>query len=208
VGHIPNIGNPARRDNVLAEADSLPQPEVLGVVKESITDPTPQREGATWQRESGETMEFVAPPPPWEVDAKGQLNESDARLFVDVPKDWTLRWINPKLLDQFGWRYWQPVMASDPRVKVKVSSMVSVDNNIRRGGQTGDILAWMYTTWVVSRRQQLAKQADELAGKARDREASLNEEFQRGSFGPYVRAEARTQRTLLDATERDAVRRG
>ena len=181
---FPTLGYPSRRE-YLDETMPSPAPEVLGVVKDTITDPEPSHTSASWQSESGEQVEVTAPPPPWELEDK-EHQESDARRFIEVPKDWTVRWINPKLLDQFGWRYWQPVMASDPRVKVKVKSMVSVENNIRRGGQTGDILGWMYTRWVESRRKKDREETARLTQSAVDRQDTLREEFRRGTYGPYV----------------------
>ena len=172
-----------KRENAIADVGG-PQAEVLGVVNPSITDPTPKSGGAMWKSESGEDMEMLTPPPPWEV-GQGE-DDSDARRFVDVPNDWTLRWINPRLLDSQGWRYWQSVTASDPRVTVKVKQMQGADNLIRRGGLTGDILAWMYTTWVESRRKIRVQKAAELAGSAVAKQQQLTEEFKRGTFGPYL----------------------
>lgn len=163
--------------------------EVLGVIPNSpLTDPTPQGVDTQWEGADGQ-VSVSEPPPPWEIDERGDLLLSDARKFVDVPKNWTLRWINPRLLDQFGWRDWKPVMASDDNVRVKVETMVSPEGNIRRGGFTGDILAWMYTSWVESRRRQLQKATDQLAASSVNRQEELREEFRRGKYGPNIRLE-------------------
>lgn len=162
--------------------------EVLGVLDSTITAPGPQGAESQWQGPDGQ-VSLSEPPPPWELDETSDLALSDARRFVEVPSNWTLHWINPRLLDQFGWRDWQPVMASDPHVKVRVETMVSPEGNIRRGGFAGDILAWMYTSWVVSRRRQLQKQTDKLTNSAVNKQSELRDEFSRGKYGPYVRLE-------------------
>jgi hypothetical protein len=146
-----------------------------------------------------------APPPPWEVEAG--YNANDARAFVDCPNDWTLRWINPRLLDSEGWRYWKKVEAQDSRVKLKVDSMLQVDNTIRRGGVTGDILAWMPTHWVESRRALNVKAAKDLMGTAEAKREQLNEELRRGTFGPYVSGSASHTSAPVDARNFGSVAR-
>lgn len=174
---IPNIGS------------HIGGPEVLGsITNERILDPTPQGDDTVWQGADGQ-VSVAEPPPPWELDDNSGLAESDARRFVDAPANLTLRWINPKLLDQFGWRDWQPVMASDPRFKVRVTTMVSPEGNIRRGGFTGDILAWMYTSWVESRRRLQQRDTEKLTQSAVDRQQELKDEFARGKYGPNIRLE-------------------
>jgi len=131
------------------------------------------------------------PPPPWETDDP-RYAASDARQFVEVPKEWALRWLNPKIIEQSGWRYWQPVMASDPRVKVKVESMVTPEQNIRRGGAVGgDILGWMYQSWVESRRKLLSSAAAKLRESAIQRQELLKEEIKRGTYGPVSLTESK-----------------
>ena len=122
------------------------QPEVVGFIPADniVLDPAPQGPEAVWQTATGGGVSLSEEPPPWEL-AGGDDELSDARRYVDAPKDVTLRWINPKLLESQGWRYWRPVLQSDPRFTVKVDQMVSPDGNIRRGGATGDILAFMPT---------------------------------------------------------------
>ncbi len=86
-------------------------------------------------------------------------------------------------------------MASDPKVKVHVSSMVSPEGNVRRGGATGDILAWMYTSWVESRRRLLAEETDRLTRSSVEQQQQLKEDFRRGKYGPYMRIESATHPT-------------
>ena len=161
--------------------------KILGVIPDSklISDPTPQGSETEWQTDAG-TMSVVEPPPPWELPSNSELLDSDARRFIDFPENWTVRWINPRLLDQFGWRDWQPVMASDPRIKVHVDTMVSPEGNIRRGGAGGDFLAWMYTSWVESRRRKFSEETARLTQSAVDRQERLKEDFKRGKYGPNI----------------------
>jgi len=165
----------------LGSGSSLPpEPEVLGTITNPrITDPTAGDEHTNTWDSSGVTVQFSEPPPPWETDPEDGLAPSDARRYVDVPENWVLRWINPRLLDQLGWRDWQPVMKSDPRVKIKVSTMVSPEGNIRRGGFTGDILGWMYLGWVISRRKQHQRDTDQLTDSAVNQQQELREQFAR-----------------------------
>ena len=168
------------------EQDANARAEVLGTMKLDTTDP----QGTETQWDSGDgQMSMSEPPPPWEVDEQSNLTLSDARRFVEVPSNWTLRWINPRLLDQFGWRDWRPVLMSDPQVKSRVDTMVSPEGNIRRGGFTGDILAWMYTSWVESRRKQLQRDTDALTASSVKRQDQLREDFRSGKYGPNVRLE-------------------
>lgn len=164
------------------------QPEVIGFIPSDhkVLDPTPQGSDAQWETEDGHTVDLQEEAPPWEKEDSG-FEESDARRFVDVPTTWTLRWINPKLLESQGWRYWRPVMKSDPRVKVKVDQMVAPDGNIRRGGAIGDILAYMPTTWVESRRKQLLDQTKRQSQSAVDKQRELEDELRRMS--PYFHLE-------------------
>ena len=163
-----------------SKQDPAPQSEVLGVIPSDhkVLDPAPQGAESQWQTESGGGVSFNEEPPPWEL-AGGDDELSDARRYVDAPKDVTLRWINPKLLDSQGWRYWRPVLKSDPRFTVKVDQMVGPDGNIRRGGATGDILAFMPTHWVESRRKILEKKTQEQSQAAVDKVANLKDELKR-----------------------------
>lgn len=174
-------------ERIKARQESQSQ-EVLGVLDSTITAPGPQGVDTQWEGADGQVA-MAEPPPPWELPSNSDRLDSDARRFVDVPKNWTLRWINPKLLDQFGWRDWKPVMASDPNVKVHVESMIAPEGNIRRGGLTGDILAWMYTSWVESRRKLIQQRTDQQTDASVRRQEELREDFARGKYGPNVRLE-------------------
>lgn len=168
---------------------AAPASEVLGTVAADSTllNPTAQPPAsATWTGPDGKTVDLVEPPPPWEQNDP-RYDASDARQYVDVPPNWVLRWINPRLLESNGWRDWQPVLVNDSRVKVKVSQMTSADGNVRRGGATGDILAWMYRSWVESRwKEHIAKTQRQTDAAVRKHE-ELRDEFSRGTFGPYVK---------------------
>ena len=177
---VPTYGSArGQRENAIADAGG-PRPEILGTITSGNGD---------------------VPPPPWEVG--GTLDSGDARAFVEVPSEWVLRWKNPKMIDREGWDYWMKVEPQDSRVKILNPSMIQVDNTIRRGGPTGDILCWMHGSWVESRRALLAKKTRDLEGSARDKREALNEEFKRGKFGPYVHGEAShtTQQVRRDTVD-------
>jgi hypothetical protein len=178
---------------------------VVGTINDpKLLDPTPQGTDTQWQGADGQ-VSMVEPPPPWELDSDSELSDSDAKRFVDCPANITLRWINPRVLDSEGWRDWQPVMTSDPRFTVHVATMVSPEGNIRRGGFSGDILAWMYTSWVESRRRKYAEATARLTQTAVDKQAQLKDEFARGKYGPYVKLEGAThpRYTNVETRERD-----
>lgn len=158
--------------------------QVLGTVRDEITADAPPEETTF-----GAEVTMTEPPPPWELAQSGYAL-SDARRFVSVPDNIEVRWINPKVLDAEGWRDWQPVMASDKRFTVNVATMISPEGNIRRGGPTGDILAWMYKAWVVSRRKQFAEATEAQTLKMRQSQHQLKEDFQRNKYGPYTRLDS------------------
>lgn len=187
---IPTINSPlihAQREEL---AQPSPAPETLGSVSAVVTDPAPETPTTQWSGPAGD-IDLTEAPPPWEVNESG-YNASDARRFVDVPENWSLRWINPKLLEQFGWRYWQPVLASHPKVTIKVAQMVGPDQNVRRGS---DILAWMPTHWVESRQREKSKAVAKLTESAVNRQSQLKEEFRRGTYGPHLKLEGATHPT-------------
>jgi hypothetical protein len=169
--------------------EPAPQSEVLGVIPSDhkVLDPAPQGAESIWQTATGGGVSFNEEPPPWEL-AGGDDELSDARRYVDAPNDVTLRWINPKLLDSQGWRYWRPVMKSDARFTVKVDQMVSPDGNIRRGGATGDILAFMPTHWVESRRKILEQKTRDQSQSAVDRQAELDGKLR--EMSPFLHVDA------------------
>ena len=180
----PKIGNPDRRAEL---NESFPQEQILGTIDPSLlTGPTPME--TTWTREDGTTISLTEPPPPWEVADHG-YTASDARRFVEVPPNWALRWINPRLLDSEGWRDWQACLASDNRIQCKVPTMVSPEGYIRRGGSTGDILCWMWKGWYESKIQLHRQRTDELTNSAVNKQEELRDEFRRGTYGPNVKFE-------------------
>jgi hypothetical protein len=158
-----------------------PAAEVLGTIPFDTTkflDPTPTGPSAQWQTPGGTAVSIDEGPPPWEVGG-GDYDNSDARRYVKVPTEWTLRWINPRLLESQGWRYWKPVTQSDPRVEVLVGQMVSPDGNVRRGGGVGDILAYMPTPWVEARRKLLREDTERQSGTAVTRQQEVRERMRR-----------------------------
>lgn len=185
MGWRPRIGDPDRRE---AMRESIPDgPEVLGTINsQSFVEQTDPRTTSVWTMEDGTEISLTEPAPPWE-QADARFTPSDARRFVECPPQWRLHWINPRLLDSDGWRDWQAVMASDSRVKVRVPSMVTPENYIRRGGSGGDILCWMWQGWYESRREKLRVRTAEQTQAAVDKQSALKEEFERGTYGPYIR---------------------
>lgn len=177
----------ADRDRAKELAHGMPQPQVLGTI-DPTTLTSPQQKPSEWTSEDGTQFSLTEPPPPWEV-GHAHYTMSDARQFVDVPDNWKLRWINPRLLDSEGWRDWQALSASDPRITVKVRTMVTPENYIRRGGPQGDILCWMWQGWYESKKKQNQKAVYELTASAVDRQQTLKDEFARGTFGPNVKLE-------------------
>lgn len=176
---VPRIGNRAS-----SEATTGSEPKVLGSIPETTLNPNPAFSG--WTEPDGTRIEIEEPPPPWETASYSRLHDTDARRFVKVPDNWELRWINPRLIDQLGWRDWQPVMKSDPRVKVLVSEMISPEGNIRRGGPGGPILAWMYKSWVESRRRMKAERSARQRARAVDMAEQAKEAVARSGAGRYI----------------------
>lgn len=193
-GHS-RIGNSDMYNRREELGQRLPGSEVLGTISNTspITDPAADRT-SMWTREDGTVVELTEPAPPWEM-GDDRHTASDARRFVEVPPQWRLHWINPRLLDSEGWRDWQAVLATDPRVKVRVPTMVTPENYIRRGGPAGDILAWMWQGWYESVKQKMRAKTAAQTQSAVDKQAQLKEEFARGTYGPYLRVEGTTHPT-------------
>ena len=171
-----------------SEAEAAPTPTVLGTMSADAVKGL---------------MDEDAGPPPWQTS--GAHPESDARNFVDVPPDWVLRWLNPRLIDLLGWRDWKPVMASDPRVVVHVKTCVDPSNNIRRGGHSGDVLSYMPRHWYEAKRAAQTKTTQQATQSAVDRQAQLREDFSRGRYGPSVRLDSATHPTHTIADGRTMV---
>lgn len=124
--------------------------------------------------------------PPWEVDQSFGKHDSDARKYVDVPAEWELRWLNPRLIDQIGLRYWQVLSAADPRVTLKVPTLRSPENYIRRGGPGSDILGYMPKAWVESRMRWKAARNAKVTQSAVEKSQATVEAINRGEYGSKV----------------------
>lgn len=163
-----------------------PGTEVLGQIpaESSILKDGPAKSGAQWTGPSG-NIDMEEGPPPWELEDV-EFADSDARRFVTVPDNWKLYWINQRLLESAGPRHWSPVTQGDPRVTVKVAQMISADGSIRRGGEKGDILSWMYISWYDSLRRRQSQVTQQLTQAAMDNVSQIQEDFKRQKYGPYV----------------------
>lgn len=178
---VPKLGS-ARLSSAAEELLHSPEPEVLGTITNAAI--------------SAITEGFVEPPPPWELDPKWGRDNTDARRYVDVPTNIELRWINPKLIDQIGWRDWEAVPArGDSRFKLRVKEMARPDNTIRKGGSDGPILSWMYKSWVESRQRLKAERSARQMRRAPDRMERVREEINRGSFSRYIHVDSATHPT-------------
>ena len=174
MGSVPMINRrPGMAETSSAgELTEAPQPKLLGSIDLDTMARTP-----TFAEDG---------PPPWEVDKSWLKHNTDARKFVDVPETWELRWLNPKTIDRAGFRDWQTVSASDPRVTLKVPSMRDPANLIRRGGQSGDILCYMPKHWVESRAKMKSEKAAKMMQSAVNRQEQFKEEARMGHFGPHI----------------------
>jgi hypothetical protein len=167
--------------------------QVLGTIPADspLLQEGPQDTSAQWSGPSG-NIDMDEGPPPWELE-DAQYADSDARRYVEVPDNWVLYWINPRMLESAGWREWKPVTAGHPRVKVKVAQMLAPDGNIRRGGEKGDILTWMYRSWYDSLRRKHHEATQRQTQAAREKASAVSDDFKRGKWGPYVDATASYQ---------------
>lgn len=156
----------------------------IGTLKPEVLNP-PQHTAA-WNTPDGNVMEIEDAPPPWESDPSKRRDDTDARSFVKVPENWVLRWVNPRLLEQVGERDWMPVLVSNPKVTPLVSSMVSPEGHIRRGGMRGDLLYWMPRHWWESRQRIKDERNKRLTQRAVDHQQEVKEALRRGPTGRYV----------------------
>ena len=168
----------------VGDLTQTPQAEVLGEIKAKGPTVT------AWETDDAglkRQIEIEEGPAPWGI-VKGP-DSGNARNYVDCPENWVLYWINPKMLDAVGWRGWSHVRAADPRVQVRVTSMITPEGMVRRGGPTGDILAYMPKHWYETRKAEFAKLTEKQTQSSVDRMESLKDEFRRGSF-PNVTLES------------------
>ncbi len=202
MGSSPKLGQQvayeAKQKKLSSAAEELlnaPQPQLLGSIDLNDIQSPPSRP-QTWTEKDGTQFTIDEPPPPWEVDPRHGKDSTDARRFLEkFPSNVEFRWINPRLLDSMGWRYWKPVLTSDPNFKLKPeyrATMTDVENNIRKG-PGGPILGFMPKSWVESRKRESHKRARDARGKAQDRQMQLSELVSRGDFGRYVKVDGKPQ---------------
>jgi len=205
---VPNIvtNYDRNRDARKEAAAPAPEPELLGHIASDARsinpDPETQTEQTTWQHEDGTVITLTEPPPPWEVGDDSGYAISDARRFVSVPENWRLHWINPKALNSDGWRDWQAVQVSDPRVALKVPTMKSPEGYVRRGGPEGDILCWMWRGWYESKRKLHEERTRVQSQGAVEKQQTVADDMRRGKYGPYIRPEEYKHPTHTNADGR------
>lgn len=183
----PKIGNSeiyqTQNPRLSSSAEELlnptPEPSLLGTIPTDTLQRKPP--SAYWVREDGTEIEIDEGPAPWEVDPTYRRHNTDARKFVEVPDYWELRWLEPKQIDLSGYRGWQPVMASDNRVKLKVPSLRGTDNTVRRG-LNGAILAYMPRPWLAAKLREKAATVKRRSQSARDRQEEAREAVNRGEY--------------------------
>lgn len=147
-----------------------PQPKPLGTVKLSNLQKAMQDD-----------------PPPWEQADVKRFRPSDVRRFVDIPDDWEVRWLSPRLVDQYGLRYWRAVPADHEGITLKVPSMHAPDNTIRKANHTnGPFLAYMPKHWVASRQRLKEEEVVKRTAAAMRRVGDTIEQVNRGAYGPFV----------------------
>lgn len=183
----PRIGNAPTPDSSKELADT-PTSELLGTLTNTDIN-KPFTKSSMWTSGDGSNIDMSEDLPPWEKNPAGVRDNTDARRFIKCPDNWVLRWVNPRIVDHLGWRDWQPVMASDTRVTVLVRELVSPEGNIRRG-RGGDLLAWMYKSWVDSRSRLKAEKVQRLTASATERVERVRDEMRRGGFGRYIHVDS------------------
>ena len=128
-------------------------------------------------------------PPPWEIEGKWAKDSTNARRFLDFPDEWEVRWLNPRLVQQVGLRYWKAVPADHERVTLKMAAMRAPDNTVRRFDHNGDFLAYMPKSWIASRDRVKAERAARALGLDRKKSEDTQEAINRGEYGPYVKVD-------------------
>lgn len=189
LSHEPYTPKTTTLDSATEELLNAPAPTLLGEIPlTSQTVSPPETSPSTWVSPSGETVEFTPPPPPWETDPKYFKHNSDARRFLKCPDEVELRWLNPRVIDQEGFRDWQAVPAAgDKKFRLLNRQLARPDNTIRKGGPTGDILCWMWRSWLESKRRIYHERVKLQTQSAVDRHQEVRDKMRRGAFGPHVR---------------------
>src|SRR3990167_6855181 len=192
---VPRLGS--RMDELV----STPGAVDLGSISETKLDsPDPSFSG--WTGTDGSTINIEDAPPPWEADPRWLHDNSNARRFVDVPDSWGLRWLNPRRIDNAGFRGWTPLSAEDSEITFKVPSMRSPENYIRRGGMNGDILCMMPIHWVESRNREKAREVAIKTQSSVDRQGLVAQEVNRSSVG-LIHVDSTTHPTFTIVEGRD-----
>lgn len=189
MGHPPLIGQKRGLPDAESPAGALKD---LGTIPahrvEQILDPSGKGPISAWTSPTGQTVELVEPPPPWELRPDGQRDELDARRYVRAPDNIVFRWVNPRVVDRVGLREWQVVPAAgDPKFTVLERQMIRPDNTIRRGGSDGDMLCWMWRSWVERRREIMRLTVQRQQQSAVERHHEVRERLAAGAFGPYIK---------------------
>lgn len=193
---VPRLGS-SSVDDVL-ETPGRNSPGSISETK--IQNPNPSFTG--WTTADGATINLDEAPPPWEADPGWLRDNTNARLFVDVPANWVLRWLNPRRIQQAGFRWWTPISAQDDRITLKVPSMRSPENYIRRDGQGGDILCMMPKHWVEAKDRQKAELVARKTQSSVDQTARVGESVRQATHG-LIKVDSAVHPTHTMAEARD-----
>lgn len=188
---VPRMGNAAmyesqnpKLSSAAEELLNAPEAKHLGSVDlNQVTNPPAKM--SVWTEADGTQIMVEEPPPPWESDPRGVHHNTDARKFIEAPVNVELRWLNPRLVSQVGMRDWQAVPAEGSqmfKLKPNARGLRAPDNTVRKGGDGGPFLAWMYRSWVESRNRQ---KADEVYRRTRvsvDKQREVTQRIRSGEF--------------------------
>jgi len=169
MGAAPMIGRKKLLSSNAEELMHAPESKSLGFIDPSLGFIDPSDEA-----------------PPWEIEGKWAKDATNARRFVDFPEEWEVRWLNPRLVNQIGLRYWKAVPADHEGVKIKVPTMRAPDNTVRRFDHNGDFLAYMPKAWIASRDRMKVERVTRALGLDRKKAEDTQESINRGEYGPYV----------------------
>ena len=197
---VPTIGS--KLPSVARDLLEVPKPELLGIIPTIVTaSPTETTSAWTSEDVAGQPVPIsvTEPPPPWEVDAR--RDHTNARNYIQCPQNILLRWANPSLVKQIGLRDWKIVPATGhPWFKLLNSQMQCPDNTVRKGGEGGDFLVWMYESWYAKRKEAREARVDQQTRSSVDRHQQVQEQMDRGAFGPYIKSGggSHPSRTIAD----------